>query len=402
MLDWLLERMAEAADEPAIANGPAVCTLPRAARAGCRLAARSCRSAASPGKSSASKPSTAPRRSRCSWPRPTPATCWCRSRPRSARAPGRLPRDRRGRVPAAARRAREPTTDRRHRAHRRAPATTPRCATRAAPAWCSSRQGRPASTRRRCTTSSALLQEVHRRRATATGRWSSCSSITSAASTRCFYTLVERRRRGRVGTGARRARCARRSRRTASSCCRPRRRSSTCCSSPRSTQRHDLSSLQADHLRHRADAASDARTGPRGVPRGQAAADLRPERARHPAVAVARVRLAVDARRRRGLRDQDRRRPALDPRELGDARLPERAEPVRRRRLLRYRRPGRGRRRVAPHPRPQERDHQRRRQQGVPARGRERAARARRTSKTSRSAANRTRSPARSWSPPSG
>ena len=142
-------------------------------------------------------------------------------------------------------------------------------------------------------------------------------------------------------------------------------------------QRHDLSSLKLITYGTEPMPEITLRKVHAAFPRGQAAADLRPERARHPAVAVARVRLALGARRRRGLRDQDRRRPALHQGELGDARLPERAEPVRRRRLLRHRRPRGGRRRVAPHPRPQERDHQRRRQQGVSARGRERAARAR-------------------------
>ena len=47
---------------------------------------------------------------------------------------------------------------------------------------------------------------------------------------------------------------------------------------------------------------------------------------------------------------------------------------VRRRRLLRHRRSRRGRRRVDPVSRPQERGHQRRRQQGAPVRSRERAA----------------------------
>ncbi len=58
-----------------------------------------------------------------------------------------------------------------------------------APGWCCSRRARPASTRRRCTTS-APCSRSSPCRVTAIGRSSSCSSITSAASTRLFYTLA--------------------------------------------------------------------------------------------------------------------------------------------------------------------------------------------------------------------
>ena len=51
---------------------------------------------------------------------------------------------------------------------------------------------------------------------------------------------------------ARRARCARRSRCTGSSCCRPRRRSSTCSCSPKSSSATVVA--EADYLWHRADA----------------------------------------------------------------------------------------------------------------------------------------------------
>ena len=130
---------------------------------------------------------------------------------------------------------------------------------------------------------------------------------------------------------------------------------------------------EAHHLRHRADAGEHAGAGVPGVSAGAVPADLRPDRARDPALAVARVGLALGAHRRRGLRVEGRGRPAVDPRPVGDARLPQRAEPVRRRRLLRHRRPGGGGRRVDPLPRPQERRDQRRRQQGAPGGSRERA-----------------------------
>src|SRR5262249_269386 len=87
------------------------------------------------------------------------------------------------------------------------------------------------------------------------------------------------------------------------------------------------------------------------------------------------ARVALGARRRRGLPDQDRRRAAVREGAVGDARLSQRAESVRRRGVLRHGRPGRARRRVAAHSRARDGGHQRRRQQGPPHRGGEPAAR---------------------------
>ena len=96
MLDWLLEKMAEAAGKTAIANGPAVCTyrelLARVADWQQKLAERGKKHrdglGAVLGFDADDFPGDAAlgqRPSRCFLPRPTPATSWCRFQPRRRR-----------------------------------------------------------------------------------------------------------------------------------------------------------------------------------------------------------------------------------------------------------------------------------------------------------------------------
>ena len=249
--------------------------------------------------------------------------------------------------------------------HGRASALRGASRARTARAWCCSRRDRPASTRRRSTTCRRCSRSL-RRRGTAIARSCSCCSITSAASTRSS-TRSRTAARSSSPTADRRRRCAGdREHRVELLPTSPTFLNLLLLSGGAPAARPVVAA--ADHLRHRADAGEHAASAS-----AQAFPDVRLLQTYGlTELGILRsqsreLRLAVGAGRRRGLRDQGRRRPALDPRRVGDARVSQRAQPVRRRRLLRHRRSRRGRRRVDPVPRPQERDHQRRRQKVYPA-----------------------------------
>ena len=186
----------------------------------------------------------------------------------------------------------------------------------------------------------------------------------------------ERRHGGRRPRAAIAARgLRRRSRAIGCSCCRRRRRSCNMLLLSEEHQRHDLSSLELITYGTEPMPAHHAGARARGLPGRAAAADLRPERARHPALAVARVRIrcgsgsAARASRPRSstaacVMRRSRRCSATSTRRARSTRTATSTPGTWSRR-----------RRLAAHSRPRHRSDQRRRQQGVAGRGRERAAR---------------------------
>ena len=157
-------------------------------------------------------------------------------------------------------------------------------------------------------------------------------------------------------------------------------------------QRHDLSSLKLITYGTEPMPAVDAAAGARGVSARAAAADLRLERARHPAIAVARAPIrsgcgsAAKATRPRSSTAGCGSAPTSAMLGYLNAPSPFDADGFFDTGDLVG-----GRRRVAAHPRAAERDHQRRRQQGVSGRGRERCCSSWTTSRMCPSAASRAR-----------